>query len=222
MPDDVVAIDGPSASGKSTVARAVAKELGRHYVDSGALYRAVTWYALEQGVDCNQPGDVIDLLSDFPVEFFVESGAVRFRVAGIQPVTELRTDSVVENVSAVAAIPEVRQQVTHWLRAATEHGPLVMEGRDIGSTVFPDAIFRFYLDADPEERARRRQSDTGTQDREKSVSDVLNSLKMRDNKDRSRAASPLQISKGAIIVDSTGLGIEDVLGLILEKIREGV
>ena len=222
MSCDVVAIDGPSASGKSTVARALAQALGRHYVDSGALYRAVTWYALEQGVDCSKPRDVIELLSDFPVEFFVESGAVRFRVSGIQPVAELRTDSVVDNVSAVAAIPEVRQQVTRWLRAATEHGPLVMEGRDIGSTVFPDAVFRFYLDADPEERARRRQADSGTQDQSKSVSDVLNSLKIRDNKDRSRSASPLQISEGAIIVDSTGLGIEDVLALILEKIREGV
>jgi cytidylate kinase len=221
MSNDVIAIDGPSASGKSTIAKLLASELKRFYVDSGAIYRAVTWYALEQDVDCTDQEAVVSCMKDMDLVFFNQDQAVCLRVGDLHLVSELRTDHIVENVSAVAANPGVRAQVTAWLRSMTAQGKLVMEGRDIGSTVFPDATFKFFLDADPAERARRRQADAATEDGSKDVNAVLAALNTRDQKDRSRAASPLTITDGAIVVDSTGLGIEDVLRLILDHIAAG-
>ena len=152
----VIAIDGPSASGKSTVARQAAHALGFNYVDSGALYRGLTWKCLRENVDIDHPADVVELVRRVELEFFVEEGAVRFTLDGEDPGAQVRSMAVQERVSDVAALPEVRAMVVQHLRDTTRFGSLVMEGRDIGTVVFPDTPFKFYLDANPEERARRR------------------------------------------------------------------
>lgn len=216
MSSDVIAIDGPSASGKSTVARRVAARLGRLYVDSGALYRGITWRVLEEGRDPAQPDQVLAVLRSMTIEFFVDAQAVRFRIGGYEPVAEIRSERVNERVSLVAAVGDVRAQATAWLRAMATQGPLVMEGRDIGTVVFPDARFKFYLDASPEERARRRHAETEGAD----VGRVMASLQTRDRRDSGRQTAPLRVAPDACTLDTTGLSIDAVVARIVALVRE--
>lgn len=214
----VIAIDGPSASGKSTVSRCVAAELGMLYVDSGALYRGVALAAMNAGTDTDDASAVTEAMTSAKFEFFVKDGCVRFSIDGIEPDKELRTDELNHHVSPVAAVPEVRIQVTEWLRNMTEYGDLVMEGRDIGTAVFPDAEYKFYLDASPEERARRRHSEIEDEGRESSVDRISESLKRRDRIDSTRSKDPLKVADDACVLDTTALSIEGVTSEILNKI----
>ncbi len=214
----VIAIDGPSASGKSTVARKVAASFGWLYVDSGALYRGITWKALEDGGDPSNAAEVVAFVGRLKIDFFVAGGAVRFRIGGVEPVAEIRTDRVNERVSEVAAIPQVRAAVTDWLRGMRRFGTLVMEGRDIGTVVFPDADMKFYLDASPEERARRRHAETRTAV-PNDVGRVMVSLQNRDRKDSARATAPLRTAPDARVIDTTGLTVDQVVAGIVETIR---
>lgn len=216
---DVIAIDGPSASGKSTVARKVAERLDRVYVDSGALYRSIAWKAMVMGVDTGNPAAVVAALGAMKVECVVVARAVRYRVDGFEPAAEIRTEQVSGHVSAVAAVPEVRAAVTEWLRGMTKFGPLVMEGRDIGTVVFPDARAKFYLDASPEERARRRSAELAAPGGGADVSKVLHSLADRDRRDRGRKTAPLAVARDAQVIDTTGLGIDQVVEAILRRLE---
>ncbi len=221
MTHEVVAIDGPSASGKSTVARRVAGALTRLYVDSGALYRAVAWKALKDGVDTHDASAVAALVELTQPEFFVKDGAVRFRIDGVELDSELRAEAINRNVSPVAAEPTVRTHVTQWLRDMRSLGDLVMEGRDIGTVVFADAPYKFYLDASPEERARRRHAEMETVETEMSMGDVHASLTRRDEIDSRRMTAPLAVADDAVVVDSTGMGIDDVVQYIVERVNRG-
>jgi len=217
----VIAIDGPAASGKSTVARCVASELGYLYVDSGSLYRGITWAALRKGVG---PGDVKGLchmFEDLHIDFFPSNGAVCLTMDGIEPEQELRTEEVNENVSRMSAVPEIRSRVVEWLRDMVRLGDLVMEGRDIGSAVFSDAPFKFYLDASLEERARRRHEEMVQRKEKISLAEVRASLERRDAIDSGRERDPLTVAPGAVIVDSTSMSIEEVIRTIMEKISSG-
>ncbi len=214
--DNVIAIDGPSASGKSTVARKVAAALDWLYVDSGALYRAVAWRVIQAGIDPSDQDKVAEHARGIDAHFFVEAGAVLFEMAGERPGEALRREAVNMAVSPVAANPVMRELVTSWLRGMRDVGHLVMEGRDIGSVVFPDAAFKFYLDASPEERARRRHAET---QEGLSVDAVGASLQRRDQIDSRRMTAPLTVAKDADIVDSTGMTIDDVVAAILERIE---
>ncbi|MFU8780734.1 MAG: (d)CMP kinase [Kiritimatiellia bacterium] len=214
--DDVIAIDGPSASGKSTVARKVAAALSWLYVDSGALYRAVAWQTLQAGIDPADQDAVAVHVGTIDARFFVEEGAVLFEMAGERPGEALRRETVNQAVSPVAANAVVRERVTAWLRGMRSLGKLVMEGRDIGSVVFPAAAFKFYLDASPEERARRRHAES--QDN-LTVDAVGASLQRRDQIDSRRMTAPLTVAQDAQTIDSTGLGIDDVVAAILNRVR---
>ncbi len=214
---DVIAIDGPSASGKSTVARETARCLDYYYVDSGALYRAVTWFALRDGLDPRDSRAVEALAAGLEPEFFVMAGAVRFKIRGVQLSGELRTVTVNEAVSVVSGFPGVRACVVAWLRDMSRLGPLVVEGRDIGTVVFPGARRKFFLDASEGERARRRHAQTEEVGTSASVADVELSLKRRDSMDTRRAVAPLAVAPDAIIVDSTGMTIDDVVSFVLEN-----
>jgi len=208
LPHRVVAIDGPAASGKSTVARLLAKRLGFVYVNTGAMYRAVTWLALRHGVDPSDAQAVGALLDSTAMEFGIAEAESTIRMDGMDPSPYLNEPSVAAHVSAIAAIPKVREVLVARQRDYARDGDLVMEGRDIGSVVFPGTPHKFYIDASEEVRAKRR-ADQGLRD----------DLAARDKKDSSRSAAPLKIAEGAHVIDSTCLTIEGVVEEVLRLLR---
>ncbi|HOW97297.1 MAG TPA: (d)CMP kinase [Kiritimatiellia bacterium] len=215
----VVAIDGPSASGKSTVSKRVAQELKFTYVDSGSLYRGMTWKALRESVNIGQPEQVLDLMNRMKLEFYAENRVVLFTIDGEDPGLQLRSEPVRENVADIAAIPGVRAFLVARLQEMVRFGDIVMEGRDIGTVVFPESPFKYYLDADPEERARRRSLELKNMEGVGDVSKVLDSLTRRDKKDSTRKTAPLQIALGAKVINSTSMTIEEVVAQIVAEVR---
>lgn len=214
-----IAIDGPSASGKSTVARAVAQAFNWLYVDSGALYRAMTWHTIQSGVAPADRAEVVGLLGRTKWAFTVGEGALHFTVDGRDPGEAIRGEAVRENVSIIAAIPEVRAFIVDRLRETTEFGPVVMEGRDIGTVVFPATPWKFYLDADPAVRAQRRLKDIVQLEGQGDVKAVHASLQRRDTLDRSRATAPLQVAADADVIDSSSMTAQQVAEHIIARVR---
>ena len=216
----IVAVDGPSASGKSTVSRRTAQAVGFTYVDSGALYRGVTWKCVKDGIDVRDAQAVTNLLIRMNMELVLRDNAVGYLIDGEDPGQEIRSEPVRERVADIAAQQAVRVYIVEKLRLMTKFGNLVMEGRDIGTVVFPDTPFKYYLDADPEERARRRAAEIKQQEGTHDVGAVLNSLRRRDQKDSSRATAPLQIALGAKIINSTRMTIEQVVNTIIADLKQ--
>jgi len=216
----MIAIDGPAASGKSTVAREVARRMNCIYVDSGALYRGVTWAMIQKGVHPGNPLLVLPALLKSKWKFTVRDGAVVFTVDGAEPGEALRGKEVREAVADIAAMPAVRAFVVARLRKLRHLGSLSMEGRDIGSVVFPKTPYKFYLDADPEERARRRHAELLAAGETEKAQEVLESLQRRDEKDSSRKAAPLKIADGAYVIDTSGRTIEEVTRILMDRIAE--
>jgi len=216
----IVAVDGPSASGKSTVSRRAAQALGFMYVDSGALYRGVTWKCVKEGIDVKDAQAVTNLLIRMNMELVVKDHAVGYLIDGEDPGQEIRAEPVRERVADIAAQQSVRVYIVEKLRLMTQFGSLVMEGRDIGTVVFPDTPYKYYLDADPEERARRRAAEIRQTEGAGDVSEVLSSLRRRDQKDSSRATAPLQIALGATIINSTGMTIDQVVETIVNDLNK--
>jgi len=213
-----VAIDGPAASGKSTVARGAARKLNFNYVDSGSFYRGLTWKCLRENIEVRDHAAVIALLSSARWDLQLRDGQVSYAIDGDSPGDQLKSKPVQERVSEIAAIPEVRAFVVDRLRETAMFGSLVMEGRDIGTVVFPDTPFKFYLDADPEERARRRFKElekTGAYDDAKQV---LSSLQKRDQRDSTRKTAPLQIALGAEVIDSTTMDADAVVEVVVRRV----
>jgi cytidylate kinase len=216
----IIAIDGPAASGKSTVAREVAKRMNCIYVDSGALYRGVTWKMIQTGVCTKSPALVLPALLKSKWKFSVRDGAVFFTIDGGEPGEALRGKEVREAVSDIAAIPGVRIFVVRELRKLKRLGSLAMEGRDIGSVVFPKTPYKFYLDANPEERAKRRHAELLASGETEKAQEVLESLQRRDQKDSSRKTAPLKIAVGAYVIDTSGHSIEEVTRILMDRIAE--
>jgi len=216
----IVAVDGPSASGKSTVSRRTAKAIDFIYVDSGALYRGITWKCVKEGIDVKDAQAVTNLLIRMNMELVLVDNAVGYIIDGEDPGEEIRAEPVRERVADIASQQAVRVFIVDKLRQMATFGPLVMEGRDIGSVVFPDSPYKYYLDADPEERARRRAAEIQEKEGGGDVSEVLNSLRRRDKKDSSRATAPLQIALGAKIINSTGMTIEQVVDTIITDLKQ--
>lgn len=210
----IIAIDGPSASGKSTVARKTAQKLGWCYVDSGSMYRSITWIGLLNKVDFANQAEIQRTAESAKFEFKVENGGVSFTINGKLPGDNIRSVDVNNNVSKVAAVQSVRALVNEHLRKMLGLGNLVIEGRDIGTAVFPETPYKFYLDASPEERAKRRHAEIAGK-QELSVNQVDESLKRRDKMDSSRRVDPLKIASDAHVIDSTGMTIDQVVDHIL-------
>ncbi len=214
----VIAIDGPSASGKSTVARRLAAGAGYLFVDSGALYRGITWKALKNDMDVNSESVIDGVVDSVDFDFFTKDGAVCFRIDGVEPGLELRTEKINTKVSIIATYPSVREKVVSLLRGMRELGNLVIEGRDITTAVFPDARYKFYLDASPEERARRRHVEMA--EREDIAEEaVLDSITKRDEIDTTRERDPLRVAEDAEIVDTTSMDLEEVIDYIAGRIE---
>jgi len=210
----IIAIDGPSGAGKGTVARAVASALGYKHIDSGAMYRAVGWKALHDGVPLDDERAVAAVAAS-PIE--IAPG--RVAIAGYDVTREIRTPAIDRAAASVARLPHVRKVLVDCLRRLGQDGEIVMEGRDIGTVVFPDADVKVYLDAAPEERARRRATDPAHTGGPAAVADVKTALVERDRIDSTRAASPLYAAADAILVDTTGKSIDRVVLEVLEVIR---
>lgn len=203
------------------MSRRAAQALGVLYVDSGSLYRAVTWLTLQQDVDPADADAVAAMMDGCSIRSVLDQGVVRFQLDGVDPGPDLRSDPVVERVSTVAAIPEVRRRIVDLLRRTARWGDLVMEGRDIGTVVFPDTPFKFFLDADPAERARRRHLEQVTGGPAGDLEQVMSSLRRRDQQDASRSAAPLTVAEGAEVINTTTLAIEDVVARIVNRVRAG-
>ncbi len=200
----VVAIDGPAASGKSTVARLVAARLGFAHLNTGAMYRAATWLALERGLNPADGPALAAALDAVPVQLCVRDGEAIFEMDGRPVSTVAEASGVAEHVSTVARCPEVRRRLVAWQRKFAAMSDLVVEGRDIGSVVFPDTPYKFYIDADPEVRARRRQA--------QGLRDEISS---RDALDMSRTVSPLQVADNAERIDTSRMTLEEVIACVL-------
>ncbi len=216
----IVAVDGPSASGKSTISRMVAQRLGCNYVDSGAMYRAVTWKALEEKLDAGNAEQIVAMLRRIKIDFEIVTGAAQMRINGVFPGDAIRAPQVAEKVSLVAAIPEVRHVLVEQQRSLIRFGGLVMEGRDIGSVVFPETPHKFYIDANASERAKRRQQDFAAMKIETNTAGVAQALAQRDKLDSSRAVAPLQVAPGATVVDNSTNTPEQTVQIILDTIAQ--
>ena len=216
----VIAVDGPAASGKSTVSLCTAKMLGFNYVDSGAMYRAVTWKALELGIDVEDTIAVIGMMHTIKIDFKMVDGEARILIDGVDPGDAIREPRVTEKVSTIAAIPEARHILVQHQRSLTKFGDLVMEGRDIGTVVFPDTPYKFYLEAKPEVRAMRRKRDLEAMKIQATEEGVAKAIATRDHKDSARSTSPLQIALGATVIENSKLTVEDTAKVIVEHIRQ--
>jgi cytidylate kinase len=204
----VIAIDGPAASGKSSVARALARRLGWLYVNSGAMYRAVTWLAVRRGVPADDAAQVMALLQSADFQCGTNDGESTIRIDGYDPEPHLTEPGVNANVSAIAAIPEVRRLLVDKQRSFAAGHDLVMEGRDIGSVVFPETPYKFYIDASPEVRAMRRERQG-----------LTDNPAARDKVDSTRRTSPLVLAEDAHVVDSSKLTIDGVVGEIIGRLK---
>jgi len=217
----VIAIDGPSGAGKSSVSRIVGKKLGFLHVDSGALYRIMTWQALVRKVDTDNPEAVAAFAPTVEIECRPENGAIAYYVGGEPPGERIRTPEINAHASQVATVKAVRDKITALLRDMTRFGDLVVEGRDITTAVFPDSPARFYLTASAEARAMRRQKEEVEKGiANQSAETVKASLLARDAIDSTRKYAPLRKADGAIEIDSSDLTLEQVVDIVLEKIHE--
>src|SRR5208282_5196486 len=205
----IIAIDGTSASGKSTNAKLVAKALGYVYVDTGSMYRTLAWYCLKHRIDVHDAKAVAAACRKWKTSLVCVEGRVRLLVDGHYPEKEIRTAETSAAVPHVAAVPKVREWMVKRQRECMQFGNLVMEGRDIGTNVFPETDFKFYLDAKLEERSRRREADG-----------VQENLAARDQRDSQRAVAPLRIALGAKVINNSSMTSEQTSGLLLEEIRK--
>ena len=204
----VIAIDGPAASGKSSVAKRVAAQLGALFVNTGNMFRAVTWASLRAGLDLHDHAAIAALVAALDLDFIAEDGKIVTRIEG-RALTddELNSEAVNAAVSFVARVPEVRNRLVAEQRALVAHGDLVMEGRDIGSVIFPDTPHKFYIDASEEVRAARRRGQG-----------LADTVALRDKLDSSRKTAPLMVADGACYIDSSDMTLEEVVAKVVERI----
>ncbi|MBR3944754.1 MAG: (d)CMP kinase [Akkermansia sp.] len=208
MNPPAIAIDGPAASGKSTVAKLIAKELGFTFINTGAMYRAVTWYVLQQGIDPSNTEAVKAILPGIPLSFGKNGAVSTVMCEGRVLSDELTLQSINDNVSTIAAIPEVRALLVEKQREYNTAEPVVMEGRDIGTVVFPNTPYKYFVTASEEVRAARR-----------AAQGLTDSIAERDRKDSARACAPLTMAADAKLVDTSDMSIEQVVAHIAADIR---
>lgn len=211
-----IAMDGPAGSGKSTVARRVADKLGLLYLDSGAMYRAVTVLAIQNEVETNIP-KLIEFVKTCQIEFKDNGKKILLNSNDVS--VQIRAPEVNKLVADIAKVPEIRHEIVKHQRKIGEVGSIIAEGRDLTTIVFPDAHFKFYLDASVKERAKRRFVELQTQNVETTLESVEAGINARDKKDTSREHSPLRAAKDAIRIDTTGKTIEEVVDFIVTQVN---
>lgn len=216
----IIAIDGPAASGKSTTAQKVAEKLGFTYMDTGAMYRAVTLSIILEGIDPEDSRRLHKLLDELFLDLKWENRHLAVFLNGKDVTEDIRSVEVTKRVSAVSAIPKVREKMVAIQQSLGSRTDCVIEGRDIGTVVFPNADWKFYITANYDSRARRRQRDLLALGENQSIAQLIEDLKVRDKKDSSRLLSPLKRAVDAIEIDTTHLTINEQVKLIIKKIRQ--
>lgn len=211
----VIAIDGPAGSGKSTVSKRIARKLDLLYIDTGAMYRALTLKAMRQGLDLEDSSALVKLAHSARIDLKEDGGRLRVFLDG-EDVSELiRTPELTKNVKYIACVPEVRGEMVRLQRAIGERAGAVLEGRDIGTVVFPDADYKFYLDADVEERARRRHKELVDSNQKVDLEEIKKDVVVRDESDMKREVGALKKAEDAILIDTTNLSIDEVVEKLL-------
>lgn len=220
----IIAIDGPAASGKSTTAQLLAKKLGYLYIDTGAMYRACALKAKKLGIDINDEESIRNLLDFIDIQIENDNSKNRILLDGEDVSEDIRADDISSLASAISAIPAVRYKMVELQRKMGEKGSVILDGRDIGTFVFPDAEVKFFLTASPEIRAKRRWLELQQKGIDKNFSEVLADLVKRDNNDSQRALAPLKKAEDAIEIDTSNMTIEEqtetLYKIILSKLEE--
>lgn len=212
----IVVIDGPAGSGKSSTAKAVAQACGLHYLDSGAFYRAITLIYIRSGL---KKDTFFESLNQAKISFVFENSNFTVFLNGENVTHKIREPEVSSHVSEVAAIPEAREFVNSYLREFVESGNFIADGRDLGTVVFPNAQFKFFLIADVDQRAQRRMKEMQENGQIAAFEDVLNNLKERDQKDSNRKEAPLVRAKDAVVIDTTSISFAEQVDFIVNRIR---
>lgn len=215
-----IAIDGPAAAGKSTVAKKIAQELSFIYIDTGAMYRALTYKALTKGVNVMDEQSLDQLLKQTTIDLTVHNNRQRVMLDGNDVTTEIRSELITKHVSSIAKFVTIREEMTKRQRAFSMKYSVVMDGRDIGTHVLPNADLKFFLIASVEERAKRRHEENLTYGFPSKLEDLIEEIKARDYADQTRDVAPLKKAKDAIEIDTTGLSINEVVSLMLEEINK--
>lgn len=212
----VIAIDGPAGAGKSTISRKISDKLGINYIDTGAMYRAITYKCLEKGIDVLDENSVISLCENSDVDFIDN----KIYLDGNCINDEIRTQNVSSNVSNVAKIGRVREILVKRQREIGQATDVILDGRDVGTCIFPDTKYKFYLNASPEERGRRRYIELKEKGEEVSLNEIIDNIKKRDYIDSTRDVAPLTKAEDALEVDSTNMTIDEVVEFIVKKVKE--
>ncbi len=214
-----IAIDGPSGAGKSTIAKAVAKRLGYVYVDTGALYRTVGYAALCEKLDCKNPGEIVPLLAKIKVDLTYDNGIQKVLLNGEDVSTQIRLPECSMAASAVSAIPEVREFLLNTQREIASHHNVIMDGRDIGTVVLPNAQVKIFLTASAEKRAKRRYDELCEKGVTTTFEEVLEDMKQRDYNDSHRAIAPLKPAEDSVLVDTSDLNLEESIDAIEQAVQ---
>lgn len=217
---DIVAIDGPAGAGKSTVSHAVAERLGFQYLDTGAMYRAATWWALHARTNMHDTNAIIECMRSLSLTMTETSGHLRVRVDGHDITDEIRSPEVTESIRKLDAIPDVRNQLTQMQRQIASQGPTVAEGRDMGTVVFPRAKSKFYLTASIRIRAERRSRDLAAKGYNTDVDALQAEIRRRDENDASRKTAPLKMAEDAHPIDTTHMTVDEVVETIVLQARK--
>lgn len=218
----VIAVDGPAGSGKGAVTKKLAKKIGFTNLDTGAIYRCVALLVVRQNIEIGEHKEIIPLLDNLEIEFKVKDDKELVFLNGEDVSEEIRTQEVTKIVSPVSSIKEVREKMTILQRKMAESKNIIMEGRDIGTCVFPNAEVKIYLDATVEERAKRRYKENIEKGMNVTYEEILESVKTRDHADMTREIAPLKKAEDAIVLDSTNLTIEQVVDKMAEIIKEKI
>ena len=215
-----ITIDGPVASGKTAVGRALARRIPARFLDTGMMYRAVTWATIQQNIDLNNKADLAELTKSLSIEVILEDGDQVLKVDGTDITDELRNSDIESNVSKISQVGAVRHELVDQQRAIASTGDIVMVGRDIGTVVIPDADLKIYLDASIQIRAKRRHDEMRRKGQRIDLEKLVEEITTRDNMDSNREDSPLVSAEDAVIINTDRLRIDQVVNLILESIHK--
>lgn len=216
----IVAIDGPAGAGKSTLAKRLAKQLNYTYLDTGAMYRAVAWKVIQEKVDPGDAPELRTILEQTRIALEDRNGQLRVFLNEVDVTEQIRSPDVSQMASKVSTLRPVRERMVELQRAMGSQGGVVAEGRDIGTVVFPNADVKIYLDASPEERARRRFEELRSQGKQVSFEETLEEMKERDQRDRGRALAPLRTAEDALVIDSSLISADAVVEKVMREIKE--